>query len=132
MKKLLVTGSGGLIGSEAVAFFAAASVEVHGVDNNLGADFFGSPGDTSWNTKRLQQEYRNFHLHDLDIRDRAAVLDLIKQIRPDALVHTAAQPSHDLAAFRPFDDFDVNAGGTLNLLEPAPQLRPPPPLLHLS
>jgi len=57
MKKLLVTGSGGLIGSEAVAFFAAESAKVHGVDNNLRADFFGAPGDTSWNTKRLQQEY---------------------------------------------------------------------------
>jgi len=132
MKKLLVTGSGGLIGSEAVSFFAAESAEVHGVDNNLRADFFGSPGDTSWNTKRLQQEYRNFHLHDLDIRDRAAVLDLIKQIRPDALVHTAAQPSHDLAAFRPFDDFDVNAGGTLNLLEAARQWCPEAPFVHMS
>jgi len=114
MKKLLVTGSGGLIGSEAVAFFAAESAKVHGVDNNLRADFFGAPGDTSWNTKRLQQEHRNFHPRELDIRNRAAVLDLIKQIRPDAIIHTAAQPSHDLAASRPFDDFDVNAGGTLN------------------
>jgi CDP-paratose 2-epimerase len=91
MKKLLVTGSAGLIGSEAVAFFAAESAEVHGVDNNLRADFFGAPGDTSW--KRLQQEYRNFHPRELDIRHRAAVLDSIEQIRPDAIIHTAAQPS---------------------------------------
>ena len=132
MKKLLVTGSGGLIGSEAVSFFAAESAEVHGIDNNLRANFFGSPGDTSWNTKRLQQEYGNFYPHELDIRNRAAVLDLIKQIRPDAIIHTAAQPSHDLAASRPFDDFDVNAGGTLNLLEGARQWCPEAPFVHMS
>jgi CDP-paratose 2-epimerase len=132
MKKLLVTGSGGLIGSEAVSFFAAESAEVYGIDNNLRADFFGSPGDTSWNTKRLQREYRNFHAHELDIRNRAAVLDLIKQIRPDAIIHTAAQPSHDLAASRPFDDFDVNAGGTLNLLEGGRQWCPEAPFVHMS
>lgn len=132
MKKVLVTGSGGLIGSEVVSFFAAERAEVHGIDNNLRADFFGPPGDTSWNTKRLQQGYRNFHLHDLDIRRRAAVLELIEQIRPDAIVHTAAQPSHDLAASRPFDDFDVNAGGTLNLLEAARQWCPEAPFVHMS
>src|SRR4029077_13365682 len=132
MKKLLVTGSGGLIGSEAVAFFAAESAEIHGVDNNLRADFFGAPGDTSWNTKRLQQEYRNFRPRELDIRNRAAVLDLIEQVRPDAIIHTAAQPSHDLAASRPFDDFDVNAGGTLNLLAAARQGCPEAPFVHMS
>jgi len=113
MKKLLVTGSGGLIGSEVVSFFAAEGAKVYGVDNNLRANFFGSSGDTSWNTKRLRQGYPNFYPNEVDIRDRAAVLDLIKQIRPDAIIHTAAQPSHDLAASRPFDDFDVNAGGTI-------------------
>jgi|SRR5260221_10295313 len=132
MKKLLVTGSGGLIGSEAVAFFAAESAKVHGVDNNLRADFFGAPGDTSWNTKRLQQEHRNFHPHELDIRNRAAVLDLIEQIRPDAIIHTAAQPGHDLAASRPFDDFDVNAGGTLNLSAAARQWCREAPFVHMS
>src|SRR5467141_1723707 len=132
MKKLLVTGSGGLIGSEVVSFFAAEGAEVYGVDNNLRANFFGPSGDTSWNTKRLREEYRNFHSHELDIRDRAAVLDLIKQIRPDAIIHTAAQPSHDLAASRPFDDFDVNAGGTLNLLEAARRHCPEAPFIFMS
>jgi CDP-paratose 2-epimerase len=132
MKKLLVTGSGGLIGSEVVAFFATEGAEVHGVDNNLRADFFGPPGDTSWNTKRLCQKYRNFVPSEVDIRNRTAVLDLIKEIRPEAIVHAAAQPSHDLAASRPFDDFDVNAGGTLNLLEAARQWCPEAPFVHMS
>ena len=132
MKKLLVTGSGGLIGSEVVSFFAAERVDVHGIDNNLRADFFGPAGDTSWNTKRLRLEYGNFHPSEVDIRNRSAVLDLIKEIRPDAIVHAAAQPSHDLAASRPFDDFDVNAGGTLNLLEAARQWCPEAPFVHMS
>jgi CDP-paratose 2-epimerase len=132
MKKLLVTGSGGLIGSEVVAFFATEGAEVHGVDNNLRAEFFGPPGDTSWNTKRLRQKYRNFLPGEVDIRNRTAILDLIKEIRPEAIVHAAAQPSHDLAASRPFDDFDVNAGGTLNLLEAARRWCPEAPFIHMS
>ena len=132
MKKLLVTGSSGLIGSEVVAFFATEGDEVHGVDNNLRADFFGPEGDTSWNTKRLQNSFKRFHHHGVDIRDRSAVLKLLEEIRPDAIVHTAAQPSHDLAASRPFDDFDVNATGTLNLLEAARQWCPEAPLVHMS
>src|SRR5947209_4935313 len=128
MKKLLVTGSSGLIGSEVVAFFATEGDEVHGVDNNLRADFFGPEGDTSWNTKRLQNSFKRFRHHGVDIRDRSAVLKLLEEIRPDAIVHTAAQPSHDLAASRPFDDFDVNATGTLNLLEAARQWCPEAPL----
>ncbi|HEX6563629.1 MAG TPA: NAD-dependent epimerase/dehydratase family protein [Chthoniobacterales bacterium] len=132
MKKLLVTGSGGLIGSEVVSFFAAEGAEVHGLDNNMRADFFGAAGDTTWNTKRLRQTYKNFCAHPVDIRDRTAVLGLIEQLRPDAIVHTAAQPSHDLAASRPFDDFDVNAVGTLNLLEAARQWCPEAPFVHMS
>src|SRR5258708_4171161 len=132
MKKLLGTGSGGLIGSEVVVFFAREGDEVHGVDKNLRADFFGPPGDTSWNTKRLRQKYRNFVFSEVDIRNRTAVLDLIKEIRPEAIVHAAAQPSHDLAASRPFDDFDVNAGGPLNLLEAASQWCPEAPFIHSS
>jgi CDP-paratose 2-epimerase len=80
----------------------------------------------------LREGHRNFHLHELDIRNRAVVLDLVKQISPDAIIHTAAQPSHDLAASRPFDDFDVNAGGTLNLLEAARQWCPEAPFIHMS
>jgi len=121
MQKLLVTGSSGLIGSEVVDYFCKQGWEVYGIDNNQRADFFGPAGDTRWNQKRLQMTHSNFRHQELDIRNRQAVSDCVKQIKPDLLVHTAAQPSHDLAASRPFDDFDTNAGGTLNLLEAARQ-----------
>jgi CDP-paratose 2-epimerase len=116
-KTLLVTGSSGLIGSEVVATFARDGWKVHGIDNNMRADFFGPQGDTRWNQQRLLSQHSSFQHHELDIRNRQAVADCIKALHPDLIVHTAAQPSHDLAASRPFDDFDVNAGGTLNMLE---------------
>jgi len=123
MKCVLITGSSGLIGSEAVAYFDARGWQVVGVDNNMRADFFGPKGDTTWNLKRLQSATKNFHHTQLDIRDRAAVLKIIPDVKPDLIVHAAAQPSHDLAASRPYDDFDVNAVGTLNLLESTRQAR---------
>jgi CDP-paratose 2-epimerase len=132
MKRLLVTGSSGLIGSEVVDYFASLGWEVHGLDNNMRADFFGPQGDTRWNQRRLQARHPQFHHHEADIRDRAAVNALLATLRPALLVHTAAQPSHDLAATRPFDDFDVNAGGTLNLLEAARRHAPDAPFVHLS
>jgi CDP-paratose 2-epimerase len=132
VKRMLVTGSSGLIGSEVVVFFSESGWEVHGADNNMRADFFGAQGDTSWNTRRLQQTLKNFSHHNLDIRDRAQVLDFVTKEKPDAIVHTAAQPSHDLAASRPFDDFDVNAVGTLNLLEAARRSCPEAPFVHMS
>jgi CDP-paratose 2-epimerase len=105
---------------------------VHGVDNNQRAVFFGEKGDTRWNQRRLQSAINDFVHHELDIRNRAGVLDLIKQIRPDAIVHAAAQPSHDLAATIPFDDFDTNAVGTLNLLEAVRQFAPEAPFASMS
>lgn len=128
----MVTGSSGLIGSEVVEHFCRQGWEVHGVDNNMRADFFGPAGDTRWNQQRLAARHRNFHHHELDIRNRAGVLDLVKELRPAAIVHTAAQPSHDLAASRPFDDFEVNAMGTLNLLEAARQFCAESPFVHMS
>ncbi len=115
--RLLVTGSSGLIGSEVVSFFANERWTVFGIDNNERARFFGPDGDTRWNQARLATTYPAFEHIELDIRDRKGVLACIERVRPDLVVHAAAQPSHDLAASRPFDDFDVNAAGTLNMLE---------------
>ena len=116
-KKLLVTGSSGLIGSEVVSHFAGMGWRVYGVDNNQRADFFGPAGDNRWNQRRLVETLPTFSHVELDVRDRGGVLKLLADLKPNLIVHTAAQPSHDLAASRPFDDFDANAVGTLNLLE---------------
>jgi len=115
--KLLVTGSSGLIGSEVCAYFDTLGWEIHGIDNNQRAIFFGPQGDTRWNQQRLEGILKNFTHHELDIRDREGIDQLLRKLHPDAIVHTAAQPSHDRAASIPFDDFDTNAVGTLNLLE---------------
>ncbi|MFO0508214.1 MAG: NAD-dependent epimerase/dehydratase family protein, partial [bacterium] len=117
MKKIIVTGSSGLIGSEVCVHFSRLGYDVHGIDNNQRAIFFGPQGDTRWNQYRLQKEIPNFTHHEYDIRDRSGIINLLKEISPSVLVHTAAQPSHDRAASIPFDDFDTNAVGTLNLLE---------------
>ena len=131
-KNAIVTGSSGLIGSEVVAFLDERGWHVEGVDNNMRGDFFGPEGDTTWNLERLLRETRNFTHNDLDVRDRKAMLRLVAEHRPALIVHAAAQPSHDLAAQRPFDDFDVNAVGTLNLLEAARRSAPESPFVFLS
>lgn len=130
--KLLVTGSSGLIGSEVAAYFCNLGWEVHGMDNNMRADFFGPQGDTRWNQRRLERGFHNFRHHEHDIRDRKAVLDCLEYLKPALIVHAAAQPSHDLAASRPFDDFDTNAGGTFNLLEATRLHAPEAVFVHLS
>ncbi len=132
MKKLLVTGSSGLVGSEVCMFFANEGYAIHGIDNNQRAVFFGPQGDTRWNQQRLQKNIKMFQHHEMDIRNRAGILNIIKQLRPDAIVHAAAQPSHDRATAIPFDDFDTNAGGTLNILEAAKQFAPDAPFIHMS
>ena len=102
------------------------------MDNNQRAVFFGEQGDTRWNQRRLEKELPRFRHHELDIRNRTGVLELVQQLVPDAIVHTAAQPSHDRAAAIPFDDFDTNAVGTLNLLEAARRYCPKSPFVHMS
>ncbi len=130
--QILVTGSSGLIGSEAVEYFARRGHHVHGLDNNMRADFFGPQGDTTWRLKQLVDSVRNFTHHAVDIRDRAAVANVFATHRIGAVIHCAAQPSHDLAKDRPFDDFDVNATGTLNLLEAARRHCPEAPFVFMS
>jgi CDP-paratose 2-epimerase len=130
--RVLVTGSSGLIGSEAVAFFDNLGFQVTGVDNNMRGDFFGPKGDTTWNRERLERTCKHFKHLDLDIRDRDALDSLFAKGSFDLIIHSAAQPSHDLAARRPYDDFDVNATGTLNLLENCRRQAPDAVFIHLS
>ncbi len=115
--KVLVTGSCGLIGSEAVIHYASEGHEVMGIDNNLRSYFFGAKGDTSGVRTQLQSEFENYRHQQIDIRNREAVAKVFEGFKPDFVVHAAAQPSHDWAAREPFTDFEVNAMGTLNLLE---------------
>ena len=121
---VLVTGSSGLIGSEAVEFYDRQGCDVHGVDNNMRKQFFGSKGDTTWNLDRLRRVARNFTHHNLDIRDRDRLWALFRKVRFDKVIHCAAQPSHDKAREIPLVDFEVNALGTINLLEATRQFCP--------
>ena len=132
MKKVLVTDSSGLIGSEALSYFDDLGCQVIGVDNNMRMDFFGPVGDTTWNLAWLCENTRDFQHHSIDIRDRAALHSLFRAHHFDLIVHCAAQPSHDLAKDRPLDDFDVNAVGTVNLLEAARQTCRETPFVTLS
>ncbi len=132
MKHILITGSSGLIGSEVATYFSAMGYTVHGIDNNQRAVFFGPQGDTRWNQARLEKTLKDFKHHEIDMRDREGILGLVQKIRPNVIVHTAAQPSHDRAADIPFDDFDTNAVGTLNLLEAARRFCADSPFIHLS
>lgn len=131
-KHVLVTGSCGLIGSEVSLFFSRQGFSVTGVDSNHRAVFFGPDGDTSWTLERLRHEIPDYRHSALDVRDRQGVLALVEELRPDLIIHTAAQPSHDRAASIPFLDFEVNALGTLHLLEAARQFCPESPFIHMS
>lgn len=128
----LVTGSCGLIGSEVTRWFSRQGFSIAGIDSNHRAVFFGPEGDTSWVLGQLQAEIPGYRHWGVDIRDREAVLALMEQIKPDLIIHTAAQPSHDRAAAIPFLDFEVNALGTLHLLEAAHRFCPEAPFIHMS
>src|SRR6266480_5826147 len=114
--KALITGSGGLIGSECVRLLSAEGWQVAGADNDMRRQFFGEQGTTRPVVDELRATFPNYRHFDLDIRDRQSVRDLFRDQRPDFIIHTAAQPSHDRAAAIPYDDFDVNALGTMNIL----------------
>src|SRR5215475_1776671 len=131
-KTVLITGSSGLIGSEAVEHFDRNGNQVTGVDNNMRREFFGSAGDTLWNLERLKSATKNFTHVAADIRDRAALDELFRSRRFDLIVHCAAQPSHDKARDIPILDFEVNAVGTLNLLEAARQHCPEAVFVFMS
>lgn len=132
MKRVLITGSSGLIGSEAVEYFDRQGRAVVGVDNNMRREFFGASGDTTWNLERLRQVTRHFTHHAIDIRDRERIFGLFHSERPDLVLHCAAQPSHDKAREIPLLDFEVNALGTMNLLEAARQHCPEAAFVFLS
>jgi CDP-paratose 2-epimerase len=132
MRTAVVTGSSGLIGSEMVAFLDERGWRTEGIDNNMRRDFFGESGDTRPNLEALLRSTKRFMHHDVDVRDRKGVGHIVRAASPDLIVHCAAQPSHDLAAQRPVDDFEVNAVGTQNLLEAARAHAPESPFVFLS
>lgn len=122
--EVLITGSNGLIGAEAVAFYAKLGCNVFGIDNNLREFFFGNSGSTLWIRENLIKEYKNYKHYSCDIRNKEEIFNLLKEIKPNLIIHCAAQPSHDLAARLPLEDFTTNANGTLNLLEATRQHSP--------
>lgn len=130
--KVLITGCSGLVGSECATLLGSQGWNVVGVDNNMRQFFFGPAGSTEGNTAMLEASLPNFRHLAIDIRDRKAVRDLMESERPDFVIHTAAQPSHDKAASIPYEDFDVNAGGTMNLLVAARDYCPESPFCFTS
>jgi len=131
-KNILITGAGGLIGSEAVEYYCAQGYKVYGIENNQRQIFFGSKGSTLLRLTQLEIKYFNFKNFNIDIRDKNSILSLFKQINFDVIIHTAAQPSHDKAASIPFDDFETNANGTLHLLEAVRQTNKDCIFIHMS
>jgi len=119
MRTVLITGSNGLIGSAAVSFFAKKAQRIIGIDNNMRKHFFGENGDTKWNEKNLKNKFKNFVSHNIDIRNFKDLKTIFKKYNSDIdlIIHAAAQPSHDWAINDPILDFEVNANGTLNLLQ---------------
>ena len=116
---VLITGSSGLIGSEAARYFAGKGYKIVGIDNDMRAYFFGPEASTAWNKEVLQREIKDYVHKGLDIRDVEGLGKLFEEYGSDIkmVIHTAAQPSHDWAAREPLTDFGINANGTLNLLE---------------
>lgn len=135
MSVAIVTGSAGLIGSEAALYFGALGMDVVGLDNDMRRVYFGEEASTSWNVRRLKAQLGSRYTHlELDIRDREGLMGVFGRYGKDIalVVHTAAQPSHDWAARDPFTDFDVNAAGTLNVLEATRRHCPEAPFIFTS
>ncbi len=118
MKTALITGSAGLIGSQSLKFFIEKGFKVVGIDNDMRAYFFGKEASTKENKNRLKEVFKDKYIHlNIDIRDKEKLEEVFKKYSFELIIHTAAQPSHDWAAQEPFTDFEINANGTLNLLE---------------
>jgi CDP-paratose 2-epimerase len=132
MRNILITGAGGLIGSEAVDYYCSQGFRVYGIENNQRQVFFGEKGSTLSRLSQLKLKQPDFKNFEIDIRDKQEVLNLFKQIKFDVVIHTAAQPSHDKAADIPFDDFETNANGTLHLLEAVRQTNKDCIFIHMS
>jgi CDP-paratose 2-epimerase len=130
--KILITGAGGLIGSEAVDYYCSQGHNVTGIDNNQRQVFFGEKGSTLSRIAQLKNKHKNFYNFEVDIRDKDVILNLFKKIKFDIIIHTAAQPSHDKAASIPFEDFETNANGTLHLLEAVRQYNKDCIFIHMS
>lgn len=129
---VLITGSSGLVGSEAVTWYDRRGWRVVGLDNGMRREFLGPEADVGWNLARLRETTQNFEPLEVDIRHREAVFDAVRRQRPQAVIHCAAQPAHDVAKDKTFEDFETNALGTLNLLEACRHHAPEAPLAVMS
>jgi CDP-paratose 2-epimerase len=129
---ILITGAGGLIGSEAVEYFSLKGNQIYGIENNQRQVFFGEKGSTVSRLNELKHRYKNFINYSIDIRNKKDINQLFKSIKFDVVIHTAAQPSHDKASLIPFDDFETNANGTLHLLESVRQTNKDCIFIHMS
>ena len=129
---ILVTGSGGLIGSEVCNFFHSQNYKIIGIDNNQRKKFFGNGGSVTWQIKFLKEKLNNYNHLSIDIRQKKEVFKIFKKYKPDAIIHCAAQPSHDLASKMIADDFNINAKSTLNLLEATHEYVSSSPFIYLS
>ena len=134
MSVVIITGSSGLVGSESVDFFCKKGFDVIGIDNNLRSFFFGKDGSTVWVKKRLLKKHKNFKHYNIDIRNINGLKKIFKKYKKDIslVIHCAAQPSHDYGKNFPILDFNVNATGTLNLLEMTKQFCPNSPFIFMS
>ena len=134
MSIALITGSCGLVGSESALYFSKKGFEIIGIDNNIRKFFFGKDGDVSWVRSKLKKDLKNYKHHNIDIRNygllKKIFLNYKKKI--DVIIHCAAQPSHDWAKDKAFIDFDINARGTLNLLELTKLYCPDAPFIFMS
>jgi CDP-paratose 2-epimerase len=134
MSVAIITGSAGLVGSEAVAYFAKRGLDIVGIDNDMRAEFFGEEASTRWVKERLHSEIRRYRHHDVDIRDTRVIENIFAHFGKDIslIIHTAAQPSHDWAASNPMMDFTVNANGTSVMLEAARRFAPEAVFIFMS